>query len=157
MGLDELCLMNLGFLDIVYATAFIFWYPLWISVRLVFFFKMIWNIFFIILWFIWLCWVFVAACGTLSCGMQDFFFWHANSQLWHIGSSSLLLLLLLSRFSHVRLCATPFPEQGSNVGPLHCRHGVLTTGPPGKSHGLYFMWVSFLIWTSVIQSVFTLR
>ena len=86
-----------------------------------------------------------------------FFFWHANSQLWHIGSSSLLLLLLLSRFSHVWLCATPFPEQGSNVGPLHCRHGVLTTGPPGKSHGLYFTWVSFLIWTSVIQSVFTLQ
>ena len=26
-----------------------------------------------------------------------------------------------------------FPTQGSNPGPLHWEHGVLTTGPPGKS------------------------
>ena len=25
------------------------------------------------------------------------------------------------------------PEQGSDPGPLHWEHGVLTTGPPGKS------------------------
>ena len=150
--------MNLGFLDIVYATAFIFWYPLWISVRLLFFlrwfeasFLLFFNLFGCAGSLLLLVGLYVVACRIF------FFFWHANSQLWHIGSSSLLLLLLLSRFSRVWLCATPFPEQGSNVGPLHCRHGVLTTGPPGKSHGLYFTWVSFLIWTSVIQSVFTLQ
>ena len=26
-----------------------------------------------------------------------------------------------------------FPNQGSNLCPLHWKHGVLTTGPPGKS------------------------
>ena len=26
-----------------------------------------------------------------------------------------------------------FPNQGLNLCPLHCKHGVLTTGPPGKS------------------------
>ena len=26
-----------------------------------------------------------------------------------------------------------FPDQGSNPGPLHWEHGVLATGPPGKS------------------------
>ena len=26
-----------------------------------------------------------------------------------------------------------FPDQGWNPGPLHLEHGVLDTGPPGKS------------------------
>ena len=26
-----------------------------------------------------------------------------------------------------------FPDQGSNLRPLQWKHGVLTTGPPGKS------------------------
>ena len=26
-----------------------------------------------------------------------------------------------------------FPDQGSNLRPLHWKCGVLTTGPPGKS------------------------
>ena len=30
-------------------------------------------------------------------------------------------------------CGTQFPEQGSNLSPLHWEHGVLATGPPGKS------------------------
>ena len=34
--------------------------------------------------------------------------------MWHIGSQ--------------------FPDQGSNLHPLPWEHGVLTTGPPGKSH-----------------------
>ena len=37
---------------------------------------------------------------------------HVGSSLWHVGSSSLT---------------------GWNLGPLHWEHGVLTTGPPGKS------------------------
>ena len=29
----------------------------------------------------------------------------------------------------------PRPDQGSNPCPLHCKGGVLTTGPPGNSQG----------------------
>ena len=29
-------------------------------------------------------------------------------------------------------CGIYFPDQGSNLGPLHWEHGVLATGPPGK-------------------------
>ena len=39
-----------------------------------------------------------------------------------------------SNFSHSSKNVTfKFPNQGSNLCPLHWRHGVLTTGPPGKS------------------------
>ena len=31
-----------------------------------------------------------------------------------------------------------FPNQGLNLHPLHWQHGVLTTGPPGKSLPLFF-------------------
>ena len=30
-------------------------------------------------------------------------------------------------------CGIEFPDQGSNLGPLHWECGVLATGPPGKS------------------------
>ena len=30
-------------------------------------------------------------------------------------------------------CGIWFPDQGSNPGPLHWEHGVLATGPSGKS------------------------
>ena len=33
----------------------------------------------------------------------------------------------------MRTCGILFPDQGSNPGPLHWEHGVLATGPPGKS------------------------
>ena len=33
-------------------------------------------------------------------------------------------------------CRIQFPDQGSNPGPLHWERGVLTTVPPGKSHGI---------------------
>ena len=39
--------------------------------------------------FIWLHSVLVVACEILSYGMWDFSLWHANSQLGHVGSSSL--------------------------------------------------------------------
>ena len=32
-----------------------------------------------------------------------------------------------------------FPEQGSNLGLLHWKHGVLAIGPPGKSLFIYFL------------------
>ena len=33
----------------------------------------------------------------------------------------------------VEACGIQFPNQGSNLGPLHQEYGVLATGPPGKS------------------------
>ena len=30
-------------------------------------------------------------------------------------------------------CGIEFPDQGSNLGPLHWECGILATGPPGKS------------------------
>ena len=33
----------------------------------------------------------------------------------------------------VAACGIQFPKQGSNLGPLHWEHGVLSTVPPGKS------------------------
>ena len=40
-----------------------------------------------------------------------------------------------------------FPTKGSNVGPLQWKHGVLTTGPPGKAlfactlNSLFSVWL----------------
>ena len=31
------------------------------------------------------------------------------------------------------VCGTYFLDQGLNPGPLHWEHGILATGPPGKS------------------------
>ena len=42
-----------------------------------------------------------------------------QSSLWHAGS-------LAVAYGNL------FPDQGSNLGPLHWKHGVLATGPPGK-------------------------
>ena len=41
-------------------------------------------------------------------------------------------------------CRIQFPNQGSNPGPLHQGHGVLTTGPPGESPRLLFLSCSFI-------------
>ena len=30
-------------------------------------------------------------------------------------------------------CGIQFPDQGMNLGPLHCKRRLLATGPPGKS------------------------
>ena len=49
--------------------------------------------------------ILVAACGIFSCSMQAL----------SCGMRDLV------------------PDQGSNLGPLHWEHGVLTTGRPGKS------------------------
>ena len=32
-------------------------------------------------------------------------------------------------------CGIWFPDWGLDLGPLHWKHGVLDTGPPGKSQG----------------------
>ena len=31
-------------------------------------------------------------------------------------------------------CGIQFPDQGLNLGPLRWEHGILATGPPGKTH-----------------------
>ena len=61
--------------------------------------------FFLNIYLFWLRCVLVA--GSFSCGM-----W--TPQLWHA-------------------CGNQFPNQVLNLGPLHQEHGVLPTGPPGKS------------------------
>ena len=43
-------------------------------------------------------------------------------------------LLVVACRIFVAACEVQFPDQGQNTGPLHWEHGVLTTGPPGKSH-----------------------
>ena len=58
--------------------------------------------------------IYLAVLG-LSCSTQDL-----RSSLWHTGSL-------------VVECGIQFPDQGSNLGPLHSEHGVLATGPSGKS------------------------
>ena len=43
-------------------------------------------------------------------------------------------------------CGTYFPDQGSNLGPLHWALGDLATGQPGKSHDSTFcLWIC-LFW-----------
>ena len=42
-------------------------------------------------------------------------------------------IFVVVRRQLVAECRIQFPDQGSNPGPLHWEHGVLTTGPPGKA------------------------
>ena len=56
----------------------------------------------------------VAAHWLVSCSTWTPQLRHGNSQLQH---------------AH----GIQFPDQGSNPGPLHWEHGVLSTAPPGKS------------------------
>ena len=47
----------------------------------------------------------------------------------------------------VTACGTYFPDQGSNPGPLHWEHGVLTTVPLGQSLlFIVFIFISFLFY-----------
>ena len=62
----------------------------------------------------------LAALG-LSCGTQNL-----RSSLWYTGS------LVAAWELHV-VCGIYFPDQRSNLGPLHWQHRVLTTEPPGRS------------------------
>ena len=43
------------------------------------------------------------------------------------------VLAVAFRILLVVACGIWFPNQGSNLSPLHWEHGALTTGPPGKS------------------------
>ena len=63
-----------------------------------------------------------------------FIFGSAGSQLRQAGS---LVAACGIFFQLQHACGIQFPDQGSNLGPLHWEHGVLPTGPPGKSPGSY--------------------
>ena len=52
--------------------------------------------------------------------------------LWPSAESSLQCVGSL-----VAACGVQLPDQGSKPGPLHWQHGVLTTGPPGKSQPFF--------------------
>ena len=45
-------------------------------------------------------------------------------------------LLVVARKLIVAACVIKFPDQESNLGPLHWEQEVLATGPPGKSHNV---------------------
>ena len=49
-------------------------------------------------------------------------------------------------FFFVWACGIYFPDQGSNPGPLHWKHGVLITGPPEKSLFKKKKMLFFLLW-----------
>ena len=53
--------------------------------------------------------------------------WYFQSLLQRVGSLVVACGLL------VVACEIQFPDQGSNLGPLHWEFRVLATGPPGKS------------------------
>ena len=80
------------------------------------------------------------AVPSLSCGMQDL-----RPSLHHVGPLVAACELL------VAACRIKFPDQGSNPGPLHEQHGILTTGPPGKPLPTYFTYI-LLFSTSVAVS-----
>ena len=44
---------------------------------------------------------------------------------------------LVQYLNTVEACRTRFPDQGLNLGPLHWEHGILASGPPGKSPKSY--------------------
>ena len=86
--------------------------------------------------------------------------------LWPLSSSFMVLVLAMIRtltavslffvslfFGH----AARFPDQGSNLCPLHWKCGILTTGPPGNS--LYPSYISstlgkwFMHWTFICFSM----
>ena len=75
--------------------------------------------------------IYLIALG-LCCSTWPPQLWHANSQLRHA-------------------CGIQFPDQGSNLGPLHWEHGVLSTASPGKSLQVSF---NFLFLNKFIYFLF---
>ena len=55
----------------------------------------------------------------------------------------ILFLFIWLLWAFVAAYGIQFPNQGSNPGSLHWEHGVLATGPPGKS--LLFLFVCLSI------------
>ena len=83
--------------------------------------------------------IFILAAPGLSCGTWDLQLRHVDSQLWHA-------------------CRIQFPDQGSNLGPLHWEHGVLPTGPPRKSlnfNCFSFLFLLFLVYLRRYDTIHT--
>ena len=101
-----------------------------------------------------------------------------SSLLWCVGFSRKWLLVLQRRLqslpytgsvfvAHGLCCSMAcgiFPEQGSNLSPLHWQADSYPTVPPGKSQQFFFLtallnklcyWVIFLPWTDHIISSIT--
>ena len=70
---------------------------------------------------------------VFSLKKKNYLFGLAGSQLGHIGSLIFTVALGLLAVAY----GIQFTGEGSNPGPPHWEHGVLATGPPGKSHILF--------------------
>ena len=55
-----------------------------------------------------------------------------------MGCGIFFFLIVASKL-FILACGNKFSDQGSNLGPLHREHGLLTTGPPGKSQPVGFL------------------
>ena len=58
-------------------------------------------------------------------------------------ASRLVLLLLFVFWPHIQHAGSYFPNPRLNPCPPHWEHGILTTGPPGKSLCLLFCLIEF--------------
>ena len=61
-----------------------------------------------------------------------FFFFHLAVLGLSWGKQDLRSLVAACQLLFVA-CGIWLPDQGSNLGPLHWKHGTLATGPPGKA------------------------
>ena len=68
----------------------------------------------------------------------SFYFFVCMSLPFLFVSFLFIYLFLFIYFFAAPLSPWYFPDQGSNLCPLHWKHRVLTTGPPGKSWPLPF-------------------
>ena len=50
-------------------------------------------------------------------------------------------------------CGIYFPDQGSNLGPLHWECRVLATGPPGQSHTCLVWVVCYMLYVWCVLHV----
>ena len=55
-----------------------------------------------------------------------------------IGLAHGIFALHCSMHDLIFACGIKFPDQESNLGPLHSEHEVLTSGPPGKAESALF-------------------
>ena len=87
--------------------------------------------------------------ATLGCSAQASHssdFSYCGAQALGYGGS----VVVVHRFS-CHMARGIFLDQGSNLYPLHCQFGFLTTGPPGKS-SIYFLLEMMQHWTSYTHS-----
>ena len=71
--------------------------------------------------------------GHLSQGSDGILIGLKKIKLWQSIYNTKGVIFTIFFFFWPRHAGSEFPDQGSNLHPLHGEHGVLTTGPPGKS------------------------